>query len=192
MRKLSYYVAASIDGFIGAPDGDAEFLNRFVVGDLLDYLRTEQADTLSTMARQYFGVDDQPLSQYDTVIQGRASYDIALREGNTRPYAHLRELVASRTLTESPDPEVEIVSGDVVGRVRELKKEDGLAIYLCGGANLAGQLRDEVDELVIKTYPVILGDGMRMFDTGFRMDEFTLISMRSFDNGVIVRKYART
>ncbi|MFD9719844.1 dihydrofolate reductase family protein [Streptomyces sp. NPDC059076] len=191
MRKLSYYVAASIDGFIGAPGGDAVFFNRFVVGDYLDYMRTEQADTLPAMARQHFGVEDRPLSRYDTVIQGRASYDLALQEGITRPYAHLREIVVSRTLTESPDPQVEIVSADPVGRIRELKKEEGLSIYLCGGANLAGQLRDEVDELVIKTYPVVLGEGMRMFDAGFRVDDFSLTSSRAFDNGVVVRQYER-
>ncbi|MEU5398412.1 dihydrofolate reductase family protein [Streptomyces sp. NPDC005963] len=191
MRKLSYLIAASIDGFIGAPGGEAGFFNRFVVGDYLDYLRTEQADTLPVVARRHFGVEDRPLTRYDTVIQGRVSYDIALQEGITRPYAQLREIVASRTLTASPDPEVEIVSADLVGRVRELKKEDGLSIYLCGGAHLAGQLRDEVDELVIKTYPVVLGEGMRMFDAGFRVDDFTLISTRTFDNGVVVRTYER-
>jgi hypothetical protein len=48
---------------------------------------------------------------------------------------------------------VEIVADDVVGKVRELKREQGLDIYLCGGSKLAGELLDEIDELVLKTYP---------------------------------------
>ncbi|GLF94587.1 dihydrofolate reductase family protein [Streptomyces yaizuensis] len=191
MRKLSYYVAVSIDGFIGAPDGDAAFFNTYVHGEYLDYLRTEGADTLPTPARRLFGIESVPNSRFDTVIQGRASYELALAEGITSPYAHLRELVVSRSITEFPDPHVEIVSGDIAARVRELKREDGLGIYLCGGADVAGQLRDEVDELVIKTYPVVLGSGMPMFAAGFRIDAFALESLRSFDNGVVVRTYRR-
>lgn len=191
LRKLSYFIAASIDGFIGAPDGKADFFMPFVTGDFLEYFRTECPDTLPTMARRAFGVDDVPNSEYDTIIQGRASYDLALDIKVTSPYAHLREYVASRSIKESPDPHVEIVSGDVVARIRELKQEDGLGIYLCGGANLAGQLMNEVDELVIKTYPVILGAGMPMFAAEFGIGEFALDSVRAFDNGVIVRKYRR-
>lgn len=79
----------------------------------------------------------------------------------------MRQLVASRTLT-SADPAVEIVAGDVAARIRELKREDGLGIYLCGGANLAAQLIDEVDELVIKSYPLVLGSGIAHVRHGVR------------------------
>ncbi|MFI2208523.1 dihydrofolate reductase family protein [Streptomyces sp. NPDC020141] len=191
MRKLSYSVAASLDGFIGDPGGDAEFGMKFVNGDYLDYHRTEAVDALPTAARTAFGVDAAANTVYDTIIQGRHSYDLALAIGITSPYAHLRQLVASRSLAESPDPAVEIVSGDLAARVRELKREEGLGIYLCGGADIAGQLRDEVDELVIKTYPVVLGSGMPMFAADFRVDEFALGPVRSFDNGVMVRTYRR-
>lgn len=191
LRKLSYFIAASIDGFIGAPGGEADFFTSFVGGDFLEYLKTDCQDTLPTVARQAFGIDDATNTQFDTIIQGRVSYDIALDSKVTSPYAHLREYVASRSIKESPDPHVEIVSGDVVAKIRELKREDGLGIYLCGGASLAGQLKDEVDELVIKTYPIVLGSGMPMFATEFEISDFTLDSVRTFDNGVLVRKYSR-
>ncbi|MER6617654.1 dihydrofolate reductase family protein [Streptomyces xantholiticus] len=191
MRKLSYFIAASIDGFIGAPDGEADFLSKLVTGDFLEYLRDECPDTLPTAARRAFGVDDVQNSRYDTVIQGRASYDLALKVGITSPYAHLREYVVSTSLKESPDANVRIVSGDVVAAVQELKKEDGLDIYLCGGSNLAGQLIGEVDELVIKTYPAVLGSGMPMFAAPFQVSDFSLESVRSFGNGVVVRQYSR-
>ncbi|MEW2631082.1 dihydrofolate reductase family protein [Streptomyces sp. NPDC048389] len=191
MRKLSYFIAASIDGFIGAPDGEADFFTKFVTGDFLEYFRDECPDALPTAARRALGVDDVPNRRYDTVIQGRASYDLALKAGITSPYAHLREYVVSAGIQESPDPNVRIVSGDVVSVVRELKKEEGLDIYLCGGANLAGQLIGEVDELVIKTYPAVLGSGMPMFAAPFQIADFFPGAVRTFDNGVIVRQYSR-
>jgi dihydrofolate reductase len=191
VRKLSYFIAASIDGFIGAPDGEADFFTRHATGDFLEYLRSECPDTLPTAARRALGVDDVPNTRYDTLVQGRASYDLALKAGMPSPYAHLREYVVSSSIQESPDPNVRLLSGDVVSAVRELKKEEGLDIYLCGGANVAGQLFGEVDELVIKTYPVVLGSGMPMFATPFQVADFSLESVRAFDNGVIVRRYSR-
>ena len=191
MRKLTYFIAASIDGFIGAPDGDAEFFTRFVDEEFLEFLTTEYPETLPTQGRRALGLDDLENKRFDTVIQGRASYDLALAVNVTSPYAHLRQYVASRTIKDAPDPAVEIVSGDVVGKVRELKREGGLDIYLCGGSTLAGALLDEIDELVVKTYPVVLGSGMPMFASGFRITDFTLESVRTFGNGALVRWYGR-
>ncbi|MGQ4421485.1 dihydrofolate reductase family protein [Streptomyces violaceoruber] len=192
MRKLTYFVACSIDGFIGGPDGDASFMVPFVEEEFFEFLKSEYPETLPTHGRRPLGIDDLPNKRFDTIVQGRASYDLALKEGVTSPYAHLREYVASRTLTESPDPNVEIISTDLVGRVRELKAEDSaFGIYLCGGSAVAGELVDEVDELVVKTYPVVLGTGMPMFGSGFEVSAFVPDSVRTFGNGVVVRTYHR-
>ncbi|MET4924529.1 dihydrofolate reductase family protein [Streptomyces sp. PSRA5] len=190
MRKLSYFIAASIDGYIGDPTGEAEFFTRYVDEEFFTFLKDEYPETLPTPGRQPLGIDHLENKRFDTVIQGRRSYEVGLSIGVTSPYAHLRQLVASRTLV-STDPAVEIVSGDIAARVGELKREDGLGIYLCGGANLAAQLVDEVDELVVKTYPLILGSGMPMFGSAYSQREFTLESSRVFGNGVVVRTYGR-
>ncbi|MBX9394106.1 dihydrofolate reductase family protein [Streptomyces sp. TRM72054] len=192
MRKLTYFIACSIDGFIGDPDGDASAMLPFVDAEFFEFLKAEYPETIPTHGRRPLGIDDLPNKRFDTIVQGRASYDLALKEGVTSPYAHMRQYVASRTLTESPDPEVEIIAEDLVGRVRELKAEDGeFGVYLCGGSRLAGELIDEIDELVIKTYPIVLGSGMPMFGSGFAVGEFTLESVRTFGNGAVVRTYSR-
>lgn len=191
LRKLTYFVACSIDGFIGDPDGDASSMFAFLDEEFLGYLASTYPETIAAQAREPLGIKGDNLS-FDTVIQGRASYRLALDAGITSPYAHLREYVASRTLTQSPDPNVEIIAEDLVGRVRELKAEDGeLGIWLCGGSQVAGELIGEIDELVIKTYPQVYGSGMPMFGSGFALTDFTLESVRTFGNGVLVRTYAR-
>ncbi|MBR8643687.1 dihydrofolate reductase family protein [Streptomyces tuirus] len=192
MRKLTYFIACSIDGFIGDPGGDASSMLPLVDEEFFAFLKTEYPETLPTQGRRALGLDDLPNKRFDTVIQGRGSYDLALKEGNTSPYAHLREYVASRTLKESPDPNVEIIADDLVGKVRELKAEEGeFGIYLCGGSQIAGELLDEIDELVIKTYPLVYGTGMPMFGSGFAISEFSLESVRTFGNGALVRTYSR-
>ncbi|MER7404361.1 dihydrofolate reductase family protein [Streptomyces sp. NPDC000070] len=192
MRKLTYFIACSIDGFIGDPGGDATSMLRFLDEEYIAFLKTEYPETLPTQGRRALGLDDLPNKRFDTVIQGRGSYDLALVEGITSPYAHLREYVASSTLKESPDPNVEIIADDLPGKVRELKAEDGeFGIYLCGGSRTAGELLDEIDELVIKTYPLVYGTGMPMFGSGFAISEFAPESVRTFGNGVLVRTYSR-
>ncbi|GHE85002.1 deaminase [Streptomyces longispororuber] len=193
MRKLTYFVAVSIDGFIGDPSGDATSYMRFVDDEFLAFLKAEYPETLPAAGRRALGFDDLPNQKFDTVIQGMNSYRLGLDEGITSPYAHLREYVATRSLGTAPDPNVQLIADDLVGKVRELKAEDSpLDIWLCGGAQVAGQLRDEVDELVVKTYPVLLGSGMPMF-AGVEpaVSDFALTSSRVFGNGLVVRHYVR-
>jgi dihydrofolate reductase len=192
LRKLTYFIACSLDGFIGDTAGDASSMLAFMDEEYFDFLKSEYPETMPTHGRRALGIDDLKNQKFDTIIQGRGSYNEALKDGITSPYAHLREYVASRTLGESPDPHVEIIADDLVAEVRELKAEDSeFGIYLCGGSKLAGELLDEIDELVIKSYPIVLGTGMPMFGSGFAVTEFTLDSVRSFGNGVVVRTYAR-
>ncbi|MFF8725017.1 dihydrofolate reductase family protein [Streptomyces sp. NPDC015171] len=192
MRKLTYFIACSLDGLIGDEHGDASAMHRFMDEEYSAFLAAEFPETLPTHFRRALGIDHLENKRFDTLIQGRVSYELALKEGITSPYGHLREYVASRGLGASPDPNVEVIADDLTGRVRALKAEDGgLDIYLCGGSRLAGALLDEIDELVIKTYPLVYGKGMPMFGTGLDPKEFTLDSVRAFGNGVLVRSYGR-
>ncbi|MEV7008816.1 dihydrofolate reductase family protein [Streptosporangium sp. NPDC051022] len=188
MRKLVYYVGSSIDGFIAGPDGSVDF---FPMGDdVLEHIVSEYADAVPTHVRAAIGIDP-PNTRFDTVVMGRATYDPALREGITSPYRHLRQYVVSRSIAETLDPEVEIVADDPLGRVRELKREDGRAIWLAGGAQLAGTLLPEIDELIVKIYPVVAGSGIPLFAGGFAPTQFELTANRVFESGAAIMTYAR-
>ncbi|WP_058043372.1 dihydrofolate reductase family protein [Streptomyces roseifaciens] len=121
---------------------------------------------------------------------GRGTYEPALSAGITSPYAHLRQYVFSRTLAGA-DPAVEIVSGDPVAFVRELKQQDGMDVWLCGGGELAGTLLPEIDALIVKCYPVAIGAGIPVFSTAFRPHRFGLVDSRSFAGGAAVLTYTR-
>ncbi|CAM5298752.1 hypothetical protein SHIRM173S_05646 [Streptomyces hirsutus] len=86
LRKLTYFIACSIDGFIGDPEGDASAMMRFVDEEFFTFLKTEYPETLPTHGRRPLGIDDLPNRRFDTVVQGRASYDIVLKDGITSPY----------------------------------------------------------------------------------------------------------
>lgn len=107
MRKLIYYVGMTIDGFIAAPDGEADFFP--VTQGVIDFITDEYPDALPTHIRQQFGIDVAN-PNFDIGIQGRRTYEPALEIGVTSPFSHLRQYVVSQTITESPDPAVEIIS----------------------------------------------------------------------------------
>ncbi|GAA2631532.1 dihydrofolate reductase family protein [Dactylosporangium fulvum] len=186
MRKLVYYVAATVDGFIAGPRGEFDFFPMH--SDLLAAMNAEQPETVPTAFRAQAGLADAPNLRFDTVLMGRGTYEPALKEGITSPYAHLRQYVFSRTLAAT-DPEVEIVTDDPVGFVQRLKQQPGKDIWLCGGGSLAGQLLPEIDELMVKRYPVMVGSGIPMFDAPFRPAPLSVAGTRTFGSGASVVTY---
>jgi dihydrofolate reductase len=187
MRKLVYYVGMTIDGFIAGPDGSVDFFP--VTPDVIDFITTDYPDALPTHVREQLGVDV-PNPNFDVGVQGRTTFQPALDIGVTSPFAHLRQYVVSTTY-ESPDPAVEVISADVVERVRALKAEDGKDIYLIGGSRLAGALLDEIDSLVLKVYPVVAGAGIPLFTADFGPTGFRLTGTRTLEGGTVVLSYDR-
>ncbi|MFI5669902.1 dihydrofolate reductase family protein [Streptomyces sp. NPDC051704] len=188
MRKLTYYVGTTLDGFIAGPDGQFDFFP--FEGDLAAALLAEYPETIPAPARGPLGLDGVANKRFDTVLMGRATYEPGLAAGVTSPYPHLEQYVFSRTLAPF-DPAVEVVSADPVAFVRDLKQQDGEGIWLCGGANLAGQLLDEIDELVVKRHPIVIGSGIPLFDAPFRPDRFRLTDSRVFNTGAAITTYAK-
>lgn len=189
MRSLVYYVASTVDGFICGPKAELDFFS--ADGDHMAAIGEEYPETIPVHFRSALGIDP-PNRTIDTVLEGRGSYQLGLDDGVANAYPHLRHLVFSRTLGPSPDPGVEVVATDPVQRVRELKREPGERIWLCGGSELAGVLRDEIDELAIKIYPVAIGSGRPLFGAaGFAPHHLRVTSSRTFDDGVVFLHYAR-
>ncbi|MET8685894.1 dihydrofolate reductase family protein [Streptomyces sp. NPDC004732] len=193
MRKLVYFIAVTLDGFIAGPDGaDPTGPDGFwpVGQDYVKHLAETYPETLPAPAREALGITAEG-THFDTVLEGRRTYGIGLDAGLTNAYPHLRHYVFSRTLTESPDPGVELVATAPVEKVRELKKEDGKDIWLCGGGELAGVLRGEIDRLVVKIGPLTLGSGTPLFarDTAFDPVLYERSDAVLLDSGTIFLTY---
>jgi len=191
MRKLTYYVASTIDGFIATEEGSVDFFP--VGGDHGPAITAQYPETLPTKVREALGIDKRN-RYFDTVLMGRKTHDFGVRTGTSSPYSHLRQFVVSTTLPESPDPSVELISADPLAKVQELKRDNGLGIWLCGGGELAQALLPEIDQIFLKLYPVVLGRGRSLFGSGPRLPEaarFRVITSRVFEDGVAFVKYSR-
>jgi dihydrofolate reductase len=78
---------------------------------------------------------------------------------------------------------VELIRDDAVERVRALKDEPGADVWLCGGARLAASLADEIDELVLKVNPIVLGSGIPLFAGAIGPRQLAVTEHRTYPNG---------
>lgn len=171
MRKLMYHVAVTVDGFICHKDYTVDgFINEGEHAD--DYLASLKTD-------------------YDIVLMGRRTYEFGLQFGVTNPYPWLKQYVFSRTMDQSPDPNVELISENMADTVKQLKAEQGKGIYLCGGAQLAATLLGEnlVDELILKLNPVAFGSGVSLFADITNQTRLALVDTKIYSNGVVLLRY---
>ncbi|MFF3444895.1 dihydrofolate reductase family protein [Streptosporangium sp. NPDC002721] len=204
MRKLVYFVASTLDGFVAGPDGsDPTGPGGFwsPSQDYVSHLVEEYPETLPGPARAALGVTAEGV-HFDTVLEGRKSYEIGLAAGVTNAYPHLRHLVFSRTLTKSPDPGVELVATDPVAAVRELKREggkdgkkgkEGKDVWLVGGGELAGTLHGEIDRLIVKLNPLTVGTGIPLLGRSavFAPTAWELAGHTVLESGVAFLTYDR-
>lgn len=189
MRKLVYFVSLSLDGFIAGPEDEVDFFAGS--DDYMERMTNDFADLLPHHARVQLALSERPLTRFDTVVMGRRSYDPALQMGVTSPYSHLRQVVFSRTLT-STDPQVQITAADPLDTIRGLKAEaSSFDIYLAGGGQLAATLLPEIDELIIKRYPVIIGTGLPAFAHGFSPAQFSMVENVTFASGNSITRFTR-
>jgi dihydrofolate reductase len=187
VRKLTYYVATTIDGYIAGPGGETDFFP--LDAEMLDHIAEAYPDTLPTHMRAPYGLGDAN-DRFDTVVMGRRTYQPALDMGITNPYAHLCQYVVSASLGEVA-PDVCVVREDPLGLVQRLKGEEGKEIWLAGGAELAGAVLPAIDELIVKTYPVIAGVGIPMFRAPFDGRAFRLVASGALASSGTVAIYTR-
>lgn len=174
MRKIIYYVATSIDGFISGPEED---ISGFVAaGDGVE---------------QYLA----DLKSFDTVIMGRRTYEFGYRFGllpGQPAYPHMKHYIFSNTLTFKNQSELIQVEKPDLSKIKELKLQPGTDIYLCGGGQFAGWLLEyeQIDLLKIKLNPLVLGQGIRLFGNSQKKIELQLLDSSRYKNGVQILSYS--
>jgi dihydrofolate reductase len=171
MRKVVLGLGISIDGYIARRNGDVDFL--FMPKDY------SMAPFFATI---------------DAAIMGRKTLDAGLRmSGGSLPKSPYKYYVMSRSKPPGERDGVVFTNKSPAALVSQLQKRPGKNIWLMGGGELARDFlkADLVDELYLGIVPVLLGEGIPLFPSGFPQRDFALVENKTYSRGLISLKYRR-
>jgi dihydrofolate reductase len=171
VRKVTFRVANSLDGFIARKDGTFDWI-----------LGCEESNS---MLAEFW-------KTIDTVVLGRKTYEPTLKSREPFPtYAGVTNYVCSRTLEESQDKSVQIIREDAVEFVRRLKNQNGKGIFVLGGGELAKSFfeADLVDEIGLNVHPILLGSGVPLFLQMKKQIDLELLENRTLKNDCVYLLY---
>lgn len=191
--KLTTVTHVSLDGVmqgLGAPSEDRR--GGFERGGWAIPLFDEEAE--SFLGRLY--------QRADAFLFGRTTYEIFARSWGTGSWGadqgdnpisvalnNRPKYVASTTLTDPRWAGTTVLSGDVAAAVRELKDGPEGELQVSGSGVLVRWLfeNDLVDEIILLTYPVVVGQGTRLFPAAGPDAALELVESRAFPNGVTLQ-----
>ncbi|PEZ00235.1 deaminase [Bacillus sp. AFS018417] len=178
MAELIYHVAVSLDNFI-ADQGMIE-------GNINDSLFLFEGDHVPDFLAD--------IQEYDAVLMGGKTYEFGFQFG-AKPgepgYKGIKHYIFSNSIQFEANEEVELIKGDAIGFIKNLKKQYNGKIWLCGGGELAGSLFKHklIDQLVLKVNPIIVGEGISLFGSVKPRLKLKLVDMKQYSNGVIKPTY---
>lgn len=168
MRKVTLFIAMSLDGYIADKDGGVDWLN----GQEED---GENMDTYSEF-----------IKTIDTIIMGWNTYHQLTSELSPEEWVYPEQVSFVSTHREIPSTErIRFTSESPCDLVKRLREEEGNGIWICGGASIVRQLMetDLIDTLHISVIPTLLGDGVRLFGPLEKEQKLRLVKTQSY-NGI--------
>ncbi|HKP97529.1 MAG TPA: dihydrofolate reductase family protein [Fibrobacteria bacterium] len=185
MRKLVLEEWVSLDGYAADKDGKLDFFpsteaNKFSDQDQLRFMETIDTILLGRKTYQLF-TEFWPTATPDK--------EIIADKLNGTP-----KIVFSNTLREAPWgkwPRAQVMPGDAVKAVKEMKERDGKDLVLWGSLSLAQSFIREnlIDEYHIQVCPTLVGGGRPLFPDLDRYANLKLVDSRKYDTGVMFLRY---
>ena len=179
MRRLKLQTQITLDGYMGGPNGEMDWMSMSWSDDTSDYIREIMASV-------------------DTILLGRKLAEGFIPAWESRPEGEPDEsidwmintpkVIVSNTLTEPPRDNVTVANGDLVESITALKAQPGGDIIAYGGGELVASLVEAglIDELHLFVNPTAIGSGMPVFGKPGQYAPFTTIQTRRLDSGMLV------
>jgi dihydrofolate reductase len=172
MRNVVLALGISLDGYIARLNGAVDFLFRPKGYSMADFFAT-----------------------VDTAIMGRKTLDAGLEmSGGSLPRTNMLMYVFSNSKPPGERDRVVFVNESPASFIQQLRERSGKDIWLMGGGELARAFlnADLVDRLRLGIVPVLLGEGIPLFPSGFPQRDFTLLENKTYSKGLIALTYERS
>lgn len=175
MRKISLFIAMSLDGYIADNKGGVDWL----AGQGND---NENIDTYAEFVKNI-----------DTILMGWNTYHQVATELSPEEWIYKDFTTYVITHNDFASSEkIRFVNINPVELVKKLKEENGKSVWICGGANIVQQLVNEdlIDCYYITVIPTLLGSGIRLFENTKYEIKLRLLATQSY-NGMTDLIYTR-
>ncbi|MCC6166658.1 MAG: dihydrofolate reductase [Caldilineaceae bacterium] len=189
MRKIIVLTFVTLDGVMQSPGGPTEDTSgNFAYGGwVVPYFDELLGQVMAGQMGKPFAL-----------LLGRKTFEIfaSYWPDHDDEWSGINEAtkyVASNTLTSHAWQNSVFLNGDVAGQIKQLKQQDGPDIQVHGSGNLIQTLlkHDLVDEFWLKIFPVTLGAGKRLFDSGTMPAAYTLVESKTSPSGVMIGTWKR-
>lgn len=165
MRKIVYGMAVSLDGFVEGPQGESDWMTYDPGIDPSEYIKP-----------------------FDTFLMGRKSYQTLMKSGGSaNAFPGIKQYVFSHSLKEVAKG-FQLINGDGIAAVREMKEMGGKDIAVYGGAEWGASLLGAglVDEVVLSVQSILLGEGRPMFQSREERMKMELMNAKPTRFGIIL------
>ena len=184
MRKLIVSLHTSLDGYVGGPNGEMDWIK--IDDEIFDFVAnfTEQADTAL-----YGRITYEMMDNYWPGAAGKPNatkHDIV----HSAWYNNSQKIVVSRTIRETKN-KTTFLADNLVSELKQLKDQPGKNILLFGSPSVVHYLEKHqlVDEYWLFVNPIILGRGIPLFVENEKRTELQLSGNKLFNCGVIALHY---
>lgn len=171
MKEKILYIAASLDGYIARKD------------DSIDWLNSEKLDDVNY---------DQFFNEIDVVLTGYRTYDVINKISEKWPYENkITYVITNRNIKDKDN--IKFVSGKIEEIINNIEKSFYGKIWVCGGSSIIKQMLEMnlIDKFIIYVFPIILGDGIRLFNNLSKEIKLKLVDTKRF-NDVVELVYNKT
>ncbi|HSI99450.1 MAG TPA: dihydrofolate reductase family protein [Patescibacteria group bacterium] len=183
MRRVTYSMGTSLDGYIVGPDGSFDWTapDKDVFRFWIDEIRQVG---VHLMGRRLY----ETMLYWETADEEQA-LDEAEREW-TALWNPLPKVVFSTTLT-AVQGNARLASGGLAEEIERLRAEPGEGDIAIGGATLAVQAAalDLIDEYQVMVHPVLVGGGIPFFARDERRVDLELVETRTFNSKFVFLRY---
>ena len=175
-RTVTLHMVSSLDGFIAKPDNSVAWMDTAGVYEAGVSISAEEVATF--------------LKAIDCYVMGSRTYEHALELG--WPYGDTPVVVVTSRGWPAARKSVEFYSGDLKTLVDVKLAPRYRNIWLVGGAMLCQRFLElgRVDEIKLTIAPVLLGEGLRLFDGSLTEQKWDLKSVVAYKNGFVELSYS--